>query len=150
MAKGEKQEGAATGKAATAIQLPSERVLKRLLKSGDEMKEAVDGLTGSHREEIKNAIDKHHLNKDAFALLKKFHRIKSAETKHILFHTFIEYLEMSGEMKLIDSVQNLPLGDDKVEEDEGNEGDAGQQGADNVRQFGGSRRRGQAAAEAAE
>lgn len=150
MAKGDKQEGASTGKAATAIQLPSERVLKRLLKAGEEMKEAVDGLTGSHREEIKNAIDKHHLDKDAFALLKKFHRIKSAEKKHVLFYTFVEYLEMSGEMKIIDSVQNLPLDDDKVEESAGGEGETAQQGADNVRQFGGSRRRSQAAAEAAE
>lgn len=149
MAKGDKQEGASTGKTTTAIQLPSERMIKRLLKSGEEMKEAVDGLVGSHREEIKNAVDKSHLNKTAFAMVKKLYGIKSNETLAMIYDHFIEYLAMSGVLARIESVQNLPFGDEKETEDQETEQESGKD-AGNVRQFGGSRRRSQAAAEAAE
>ena len=107
-------------KAAKGMVLISAASLKSLLSESDKYKEKIDGLVGELREEIGNAVEKKHLDKDAFALVKKFRRIKSNERKHVLFHTFIAYLEMSGEQKLIDSVTELPLDGEKEE----GEGDA--------------------------
>lgn len=101
-----------------SLVLISSSTLKQLLKDDDHYKEEVDGLVGELRETIKNAVDKKHLNKDAYALLKKFHRIKSNEKLRATYVTFLAYLDMAGVMKRIDSVQDLPLDGEKEQAEE--------------------------------
>ena len=95
--------------------LIKDTTLKALLRADDSYKEKIDGLTGELREEIANAVDKKHLDKKAYALLKKFHRIDSPEEKHRIWHTLVRYMELSGEMKTIESVIPMELGDNVVE-----------------------------------
>lgn len=96
-------------KSSETLVLISASALKSLLAESDKYKEKIDGLVGELREEIGNAVEKKHLDKEAFALVKKFRRIKSVERKSTLYHIFLAYLDMSGEMKLIESVSGLPL-----------------------------------------
>lgn len=105
-------------KSSEVLVLISASALKSLLTESDKYKEKIDGLVGELREEIGNAVEKKHLDKEAFALVKKFRRIKSVERKSSLYHIFQAYLDMSGEMKLIESVSGLPLDDDKPEKAE--------------------------------
>lgn len=92
--------------------LISASTLKSLLRSDDGYKEKIDGLTGELRETIGNAVEKKHLDKAAYALLKKFHRIKSNEKLASLWDTLQAYMDLSGVMKRIESVAPLPLGDE--------------------------------------
>ena len=95
--------------------LIKESTLKALLRADDGYKDKIDGLTGELREEIGNAVEKKHLDKKAYALLKKFHRIDTPEEKHRIWHTLVQYMMLSGEMKIIDSVQPLELGENVVQ-----------------------------------
>lgn len=118
-----------------SLVLISATTLKSLLKDDDGYKKKVDGLVGELREEIKNAVDKKHLNKDAYALLKKFHRMKSNEKLRSTYLTMLAYLDMAGVMKRIESVHDLPIGDgDGGDADE----ESAEKGAEVVKpQFGG-------------
>lgn len=87
-------------------------VLKKLLSYDDRQKGEIDGLTGELREAIGNAVEKNHLDKDAYALAKKFRRMrlrKGPEYASARYTTFLAYLEMSGELKLLNDVMDLPL-----------------------------------------
>lgn len=88
------------------------KTLKQLLSDDDGYKQRIDGMTGELREQIKYAADKKHLHKGAYALLKKLHRIDSAEQLRTLWLTLLAYMDMAGVMKRIDSVPDLPLGGD--------------------------------------
>lgn len=140
------------------IQLPSESVLKKLLKSAETTQNEVDGLVGEHREAIANAVERHHLHKGAFADTKKISRMiakRGAEHAAEYWDTLLAYLDLSGVMGKITAVGKLPLDGDSPEEGEKEGGDeeeevsaAETQGQPtNVRQFGG-RGRGQAGAAA--
>lgn len=146
---GAEQSATEKAKDGKAIQLITERQLKKLLKNAEDMKEAVDGLVGSHREEVKNAIEKQHLHKGAFADVKRLSKIKSNEALAMHWDTLLAYMEMSGLMKRIESVQSLPLDDDKADEAAGEGGDQeGDAGSKVTRpQFGGNRRSAPVAAE---
>ena len=105
--------GAPNGEAA-AFQLPAcitERQLKALLRSEEGYKEQIDNLNGERTAEVKNAEDRHHLHKDAFAALKRVRKMKSAEKKAMFFYTFLEYIKLSGELRIIEAVPSLPLED---------------------------------------
>mgnify|MGYP001617024169 CR=1 FL=1 len=109
MAK-QKDDGAGTpAPDQKTITLISAGTLKSLLRSDDGYKEKIDGLTGELRETIGNAVEKKHLDKAAYALLKKFHRIKSNEKLANLWDTLQAYMDMAGVMKRIESVAPLPL-----------------------------------------
>lgn len=97
------------------------KTLKQLLSDDEGYKQRIDGLTGELREQIKYAADKKHLHKGAYALLKKLHRIDSAEQLRTLWLTLLAYMDMAGVMKRIDSVQDLPLGGDSGEEEPADE-----------------------------
>ena len=97
--------------------LISASTLKSLLRADDGYKEKIDGLTGELREEIANAVEKKHLDKKAYALLKKFYRIKSNEKLAGLWDTLQAYMDLAGVMKRIESVAPLPLDGEKNEEE---------------------------------
>lgn len=137
-AQAEAAEQAATEQSNRALSLISQRALQKLLKDDDNYKEKVDGLVGELRETIGNAKEKQKLHPQAYALLKKFHRMKSNESLSDLWHTLLAYMDMVGVMKRIESVSALPLDGDANAEAEA-EADAEEEGEGNVRQFGGRR-----------
>lgn len=97
---------------AAAFQLPAcitERQLKAVLRSDDEYKGQIDGLTGERRAVISNATERQHLHKDGYAMLKKLRKCRTAEQKALLFYTFLEYVKLSGELRIIEAVPSLPL-----------------------------------------
>lgn len=98
------------------IALTSQRALVALLTADDNYKGKIDKLTGELREEIGNAVEKKHLHKQAYAMVKKLYRIKSNEELHDLWYTFMDYAEKIGIVKRVESVQGLPLQDDGDEE----------------------------------
>lgn len=109
-----------------ALNLIAQRTLVSLLREDDNYKGRIDGLVGELRESIGNAADKKHLDKKAYALLKKFHRMKSTEELARVWHTLLAYMDMAGVMKRIDSVSELDLAGDgeSAEEEEAEEGEA--------------------------
>ena len=102
--------------------LISAKTLTALLKQDDNYKDKIDGIVGELRETIGNAVEKKHLDKAAYALLKKFHRIQSNEKLANLWDTLNAYMDMTGVMKRIESVTPLPL-DGEQNEAEAAEGD---------------------------
>jgi hypothetical protein len=95
----------------------SEAMLKKLLKDGRVAQAEVDGLVGNIREQIGNAVEKHHLHKGAFALIKKFDKME-AEPLAALWDTMLAYMDMTGLMKRIESVEKLPFGEAPAVDDE--------------------------------
>jgi len=105
----------AKGKAAEIDVLITEKALRALIKADDDYKSGIAGLTGELREEIGNAVEKKHLDKNAYALLKSFkQKGKTPQGKHRLWHTLVAYMEMSGEMKIVESAPELGLDDNVV------------------------------------
>ena len=104
----------------TTTVLISAKSLVAMLKQDDNYKDKIDGLTGELRETIGNAVEKKHLDKTAYALLKKFHRIKSNEKLANLWDTLQAYMDMAGVMKRIESVAPLPLDGEKNEAEASN------------------------------
>lgn len=89
----------------------SERQLKSLLRTDEEYKGQVDTLTGEQRAAISNATERQHLHKGGYSMLKKLRKCKTAEQKAMLFYTFLEYVKLSGELRIIEAVPSLPLDD---------------------------------------
>lgn len=94
-----------------------EQVLRRLLKSEKTYKQQVADLNGEAREQIKNAIEKNHLHKGAFVILKKLDKMDDTDLA-FLWDTLLAYMDMSGVMKRIESVPELPMGQPVEEEDQ--------------------------------
>ncbi|MDE2105513.1 MAG: hypothetical protein KGL39_50265 [Patescibacteria group bacterium] len=103
---------------AESLVLTPASVLKALLNDDGNYKEQIDGLVGELREQIKNAIDKKHLHKKAYADVKRFFRYKSSEELRRHWLTLLAYMDMSGVMKRIESVPDLPLDGEKAEGEE--------------------------------
>lgn len=91
--------------------LINERQLRALLASDASHKEELDSVTGSLRAEIKLAVEKHHLDKEMFAILKKFNRW-TPEKLADKWPVLLAYMDMAGLMEKIDSVGRLDLGDE--------------------------------------
>lgn len=83
-------------------------VLKALLKKDGSFRDDISELTGQLREEIGNAVNNHNLDKDAFALLKRFAKMKP-EKRAILWREFVAYMKICGFLADIDSRPELPL-----------------------------------------
>lgn len=99
------------------VVLIKQSTLKNLLKQDDNYKRDIDGLVGELREAIGNASEKQHLDKKAYALLKRFHREKSSEKLWSLWHTLLAYMEMAGVMDRINSVQAIDFDGEQEAED---------------------------------
>ena len=108
----------------------SENDLVRLLNKGGSVEKDLNELTGSWREEIGNAVAKKHLNKWAFALVRRMKKW-SAEKLLANLEDFDAYLDMSGLTALADSVQRLPMADGlkQAEDDDADEGGGAANGA---------------------
>jgi hypothetical protein len=95
-------------------QLINEKQLLALLRADDGYKEEIDGVVGQLREKIAYAVDKQHLNKKAYAIVKSFNRM-SAEKLADLWPVILVYMDMAGLMKRIEAVQRLDLGDEETD-----------------------------------
>ncbi len=84
--------------------------LKSLLSTCRGYKQNVDGIVSKMREEIGFAVSKKHLNKEAFAFLRKMDRME-AEKASEFWHTIVRYMELTGIMAKIEAVGRLPLED---------------------------------------
>lgn len=86
----------------------SEQKLKSLLKEDRSAKSDVDEIVGGIREKIAYAKEHNHLNTEVYGTIKKLDR-KESEKLAIWWDDFQHYMEISGLMKRIDSVQKLAL-----------------------------------------
>ena len=105
-------------KADEVVTLINAKQLVTLLRSNDRHQEGIDGLTSALRTDIKTAVDKNHLDKEAYAIIRKFWKW-TPEKLADKWPVILAYMDMSGLMKRIESIQPLPLGDgaDKGEEE---------------------------------
>lgn len=97
---------------AAAFQLPAcitERQLKALLRADDGYTEQINSLNGERGAEISNATERQHLHKKAYSVLKQLRKMPTAEKKALFFYTFLEYVKLSGELRIIEAVPTLPL-----------------------------------------
>lgn len=82
--------------------------LGALLKHARSTGKQVAELTGSHREKIAYAKDKHGLHTKAFAMVKALDRMESEAVLECMTH-FEAYMEMSGIKARMESVTRLDL-----------------------------------------
>lgn len=93
------------------VPLIKPKKLKDLLKSDGSYRDDISELTGRLREAIANAVNNDHLDKNAFALLKKFSKMKP-EKRAILWREFIAYMKICGLLADIEARMELPLGEE--------------------------------------
>lgn len=92
-------------------------VLKSLLRTDGSIRDDISELTGSLREKIAYAVSSQNLDKDAFALLKKFAKMKP-EKRAALYREFNAYLKICGYLDDIEARPELPL--EEEADDDGN------------------------------
>lgn len=88
--------------------LINEKDLKALLRTCASFKNQTDELVGELREKIAFAVDKKHLDKKAFADLRRLDRMDDEDlARH--WDTLLAYMDMAGVTKRIEAVLELPL-----------------------------------------
>lgn len=90
--------------------ITSGATIKSLLKSGVSLKEELDELTSAHSAEVREAVDKKHLHKKAFNMIKALNRLTPEKLADTMEH-FDAYFESSGLEDRANSAQRLPMGD---------------------------------------
>jgi hypothetical protein len=90
--------------------LINEAQLNSLLKHGRSTSKQVAELTGSHREKIAYAKDKHGLHTGAFAIIKRWDR-KEPEALLEEYTHLQAYLDLSGIREKMESVARLDIGE---------------------------------------
>jgi hypothetical protein len=100
----------------TVVKLISAPKLKSILSSTQKAKEDIAEITGPLGEEIKSAIEKHHLHRKAFNAIKSIYNAPPEKLREFKDH-FDYYWEASGLEKKANSAPRLPMG---AEEDESN------------------------------
>jgi hypothetical protein len=93
--------------------LINEAQLNSLLKHGRSTSKQVAELTGSHREKIAYAKDKHGLHTGAFAIIKRWDRMEPEALAEEYTHVQT-YLDLSGIREKMESVLRLDLGGDEA------------------------------------
>lgn len=116
---------AATGKKDAAAFISTARMtpgvfLKSLLSECRGFKKNVDSIVGALRERIAYGKEKKNLHTGVFGWLRKIDGME-AEKAAEWHGTYMHYLETSGLMAKIDSVQRLPMGDKPAVEGETDE-----------------------------
>lgn len=94
--------------------------LKSILASARKTKADVDEIVGTHREQIANAVEKHHLHKGVFATIKRLDRMEPEKLAEWL-SCFDHYLDISGLEARADSVERMALGDQPGDAEAGEE-----------------------------
>ncbi len=91
--------------------------IKALLRSGRSLKESLDELTSAHSAEVREAVDKKHLHKKAFNMIKALDRLTPEKLADCMEH-FDSYYTSSGLEDREKSAQRLPMGEGPGEDDD--------------------------------
>lgn len=93
------------------VRLISKNKLKSLLSSSQKAKEDCSEINGALGEEIKSAIEKNHLHRPAFNVIKRCYSWSPEKLREFWDH-LNAYWEMSDLEKKADSAPRLPMNDD--------------------------------------
>jgi hypothetical protein len=99
------------------VPLISKTKLNKLLDADNNCKEEIAEVVAGLRGNVATAVEKDHLHKPAYADVKRFDRIKSAEKLAEHWKTLLAYMEMRGLFQKIETVQRLDLGDETPSDD---------------------------------
>lgn len=106
----------------------SGKKLKDLLKAKRQTQADMDELNGAYRSQLAEAVEKHHLNKSAYATLVRLDKMEPVTLK-IWLEDFHAYLDSTGIQKRADDVSMMDLRaaaegkDDRDDEDGEAEGE---------------------------
>lgn len=135
-AKGDAAAGKAEAAFVSTSRMTPGSFLKSLLTECRGFKKNVDSIVGSMRERIAYGKEKKNLHTGVFGWLRKIDGME-AEKAAEWHGTYMHYLETSGLMAKIDSVQRLPMGDKPEVEGEDDEAEAESTAGNGARDGGG-------------
>lgn len=95
MARAAKKDDGGAAKPSEVRKAISQKKLRSLMASARSTKKDVDEIVGGHRSELADAVEKHHLHKGVFAVIKRLDRMepeKLAEWRDVFDH----YWDISG------------------------------------------------------
>lgn len=97
----------------------TQKKLKQLVASANQMKDDVDELVGTHREQIAEAVEKNNLHKGAFADAKRMSRIGRKNPGKLADHFDYRdhYEDLLGLRELAATAPRLPVGEGAGEGD---------------------------------
>ena len=98
------------------------KTLNSLLRADTGIRDDIGELTDGLREKVAYAVLKHHLDKDAYQLIKKFKKWHPAKLAAV-WPTLLIYMDMTGLMKEIEAQGELPM-DAEAEGSDKNEPEA--------------------------
>jgi hypothetical protein len=84
------------------------KTLNSLLRADTDIRDDIGELTDGLREKVAYAVLKHHLDKDAYQLIKKFKKWHPAKLAAV-WPTLLIYMDMTGLMKEIEAQGELPM-----------------------------------------
>lgn len=125
--KGQAPKADAPPPAQVTYEMTSKDALTKLLRGIKSLEKQGLEISGSLREKIAYAVEKQHLHKGVFALIRQLDR-KEAEQLALWKATFDHYWEASGLQERAESTPGLDLEDEQKE-------DAGAEPSANVRQL---------------
>lgn len=115
MARGPKaEEGPVDGVPENFQILIGKRTLQNLLKDDGTYQQKISDLKIEMKAVLDNAVDNNHLHLPALRLLKKFRKMK-AEDAAFLYYNFLGYMELSGELRRIESIRSFDFDDEETE-----------------------------------
>lgn len=95
----------------------SQNDLKNLLRRCTTDANQIGTINGTLRERIADAVEKKHLDKKAFALLRRLDKMEN-EDLATFWDNFLAYMDMAGLNERIESVGKLPLPEPTEKENE--------------------------------
>jgi hypothetical protein len=117
------------------VPLIAPKNLKALLKTDGSLRDDISELTDQLREKIAFGVVNQNLDKNAFALLKKFSKMKPEKRAHLWRET-VAYMKICGYLEDIEARNELPF-DDGAASDEPPAGSE-ESGGRRAPQFGGT------------
>lgn len=97
---------------------PSENDLNNLLRRDRSARSQISEITGTLRERIADAKEKKNLHPKAFAFIKQIDKMEAEKAREFWYHVE-KYMEMTGQLKKIESAPALSLdGEDNTDDAE--------------------------------
>lgn len=98
---------------APVYQLPSKSKINALLVGSRKARKDMRGIAGDEGAAIANACEHDHLHKKAYGIIKNCDNMTDEKLAEFKTH-FDDYFVKSGLQARVDSVERLPMGDDKA------------------------------------
>lgn len=108
-----KDDGTGSGKVKPSDVKPAitQKKLRALMSSARSVQKDVSSLVGTHREQIADAVENHHLHKGAFAVIKRLDRLEPEKLADFL-DCLDHYRDISGLDDRAASAPKLAMGDE--------------------------------------